>query len=212
RVIDDFRYPFRDRLDVYEFTENQFFVKPNNFVINQYKDSDIVLMNDDIEIIDDHWLCNLFDAAYISPFIGAAGGKILSADRKISEAGGEMYKNGRGRNLGRGAEADSPEFNFQRYVGFVSGCLLYMKRSAIEQCGMLDEDFHPMYYEDVAWQYTLHMAGLKTIYEPSCTVIHREGSTAGTDVNSGMKRFQEINRSKFLEKFSGINIEEYNHQ
>jgi GT2 family glycosyltransferase len=69
-----------------------------------------------------------------------------------------------------------------------------------------------MSFEDVAWHYTAHMAGLQTIYTPWARVIHKEGSTAGQDLNSGMKRYQEINRKKFIEKFAGVDVERFNYR
>jgi glycosyltransferase involved in cell wall biosynthesis len=44
-------------------------------------------------------------------------------------------------------------------------------------------------------------AGKKVFYEPRAAVVHFEGITAGTDTGSGMKRFQAVNREKFLEKW-----------
>ena len=35
-------------------------------------------------------------------------------------------------------------------------------------------------------------------------MIHFEGVTAGRDLNSGFKRFQEINREKFLDKWKEV--------
>jgi GT2 family glycosyltransferase len=84
---------------------------------------------------------------------------------------------------------------------------MYMRRDVIKKIGALDDDFHPMYYEDAAWHYKAHKVGLKTIYTPWCVTVHKEGSTAGTDLSKGMKRYQEINRAKFLTKFSQDELE-----
>ena len=73
-----------------------------------------------------------------------------------------------------------------------------MRRDAIEKLGPLSEKLDKMYYEDSEWQYRAHVDGLKTIYEPRCIAIHNEGSSSGTDITKGMKKYQEINRVKFL--------------
>ncbi len=39
------------------------------------------------------------------------------------------------------------------------------------------------------------------MYEPRASVIHLEGSTAGVDGSAGHKRYQELNRPKFVEKW-----------
>jgi glycosyltransferase involved in cell wall biosynthesis len=42
---------------------------------------------------------------------------------------------------------------------------------------------------------------MRVMYEPRAEVIHHEGATAGTDLQSGHKRYQELNRPKFVEKW-----------
>ena len=39
------------------------------------------------------------------------------------------------------------------------------------------------------------------MYEPRANVVHLEGSTSGTDITTGLKRYQEINRVKFVKKW-----------
>jgi glycosyltransferase involved in cell wall biosynthesis len=40
---------------------------------------------------------------------------------------------------------------------------------------------------------------LRTVYQPAARVVHVEGATAGTDLNSGMKAYQVRNRARFAE-------------
>lgn len=197
-------------VDVYCSDTNDFFVRPCNQIINKYPESDVVLMNNDVEVINSGWLTNLIDAAYSSRLVCGSGGLVFDAEGLVSEAGAEIYASGLGRNLYRGAPLIGGAALAIRSVGFVSGCLMYMRRDAIRKIGALDEEYHPMYFEDVAWHYTAHCHGLKTLYTPWSRIIHKEGSSAGTDVSAGMKRYQEINRKKFLEKFQGIDFEQFN--
>ena len=194
---------------------NEYFIIPNNKIINdkRYKFSDILLINDDIEILDSYWLNHLYSSAYSADYIAAAGGKTLYPNGKIAEAGAELYSDGTGRNKGRYGDTDDPQFNVPNYTGYCSGCLLYMRRDAIDKLGPLSEKLDKMYYEDSEWQYRAHINGLKTIYEPRCVAIHHEGSSSGTDITKGMKRYQEINRCKFLEIIknqTNLSIETFN--
>jgi GT2 family glycosyltransferase len=194
---------------------NKYFIIPNNRIINdtKYKDSDILLINDDIEILNQHWLNYLYSSAYSADYIAAVGGKTVYPNGSIAEAGAELYGDGTGRNKGRYQNADDPQFNIPHYTGYCSGCLLYMRRDAIEKLGPLSEELDKMYYEDSEWQYRAHVNGLKTLYEPRCMVIHDEGSSSGTDITKGMKQYQEINRVKFLKLMRDQNcpnIEIYN--
>jgi GT2 family glycosyltransferase len=194
---------------------NEYFIIPNNKIINdvKYQFSDILLINDDIEILDNYWLNYLYSSAYSVDYIAAAGGKTLFPNGKLAEAGAELYSDGTGRNKGRHQDANDPQFNIPHYTGYCSGCLLYMRRDAIEKLGPLSEKLDKMYYEDSEWQYRAHVNGLKTIYEPRCVAIHHEGSSSGTDITKGMKRYQEINRVKFLKLMgdqTNLSIEKFN--
>lgn len=198
----DLEMQYPGRITVYPSEVNHFFVRPNNYIIEHSADADIVLMNNDVEVVNPGWLSNLVDAAYSDSDVCGAGGLVLDENGLVSEAGAEIYPSGLGKNLFRGSKPTSPALSSIGAVGFVSGCLMYMRRDAIQRIGPLDDDFHPMYYEDAAWHYKAHRIGLKTIYTPWCIVVHKEGSTAGTDTSKGMKRYQEINRGKFLAKFA----------
>jgi glycosyltransferase involved in cell wall biosynthesis len=46
--------------------------------------------------------------------------------------------------------------------------------------------------------------GYEVTYVPQAKVIHYEGISAGTDLNQGMKRFQQENNKKFLEKWRSV--------
>jgi GT2 family glycosyltransferase len=202
------RYP--TQFEFLESEQNNFFVRPCNVLIRRYPGSDIVLMNNDVEVVNRGWLTNLVDAAYSAANVCGSGGCILDPSGNISEAGAEIYASGFGQNLCRGLPAGTGSARGIRSVGFVSGCLMYMRRDAITELGALDEDFHPMYFEDAAWHYAAHVRGWQTIYTPWAIAVHKEGSSAGQDVSKGMKRYQEVNRKKFLAKFSGVDVERFN--
>ena len=43
--------------------------------------------------------------------------------------------------------------------------------------------------------------GLKVYVQPAATVIHHEGVSSGTDESAGTKRFQAVNREKFMARW-----------
>jgi GT2 family glycosyltransferase len=211
QMLREYAAAYPNRIEVFLSDTNNFFVRPCNQIINKYPESDIVLMNNDVEVINVGWLTNLVDAAYSARHVCGSGGLVFDSDGVVSEAGAEIYSSGLGKNLYRGSSGVGGAALAIRYVGFVSGCLMYMRRDAIRAIGALDEEYHPMYFEDVAWHYTAHSRGLKTLYTPWSRIVHKEGSSAGKDLTSGMKRYQEINRKKFLKKFQGIDFERFNY-
>ena len=58
-----------------------------------------------------------------------------------------------------------------------------------------------MYYEDADLCFEARERGLRVLYEPEAVVVHVEGATAGNDIESGYKRYQEQNRAKFVAKW-----------
>lgn len=196
---------------------NEYFIEPNNkiFLKKEYENSDFVLVNDDIEINDGNWLSYLYSSAYSADYISAVGGKTLYPDGRLAEAGAELYCDGRGRNIGRYQDPNSAEFNRTRYVGYCSGCLLYIRHDAIKKIGVFSTNLEKLYYEDSDWQYRSHAYGLKTVYDHRCSAIHHEGSTAGSDINIGAKRYQATNRQIFLYNMRTLgisNIEIFNNE
>lgn len=206
-VVLDLQNKNPNKIDYIKNKTNEFFIIPNNKIMldEKYKNTDICLLNDDMEILSKCWLSQLYTTAYSEYGVCCVGGKILYPNKTIAEAGAELYQDGSGRNIGRWLDSNE-NFNDMRYVGYVSGCLMYMRRDAIEKIGVFDEDLVPMYYEDSEWQYRAHTFGLKTIYNPNVCAIHYEGS----DESKPMKIHQKINRIKFLNKYKDKNIEQYN--
>ena len=186
-----------------EFTEsksNEVFVRPNNWMIQQAGENEMVLLNNDTTVAEG-WLLALYAAAYSSPDYGIAGAKILYPDGTLQEFGAEMkLTTGIGFNRGKGENASAEEYKGIRPTGYVSGCAMYLKRSTIHRVGLLDEQFHPCYFEDADYCYTARNKGLLTVVTAHAIVYHHEGATSGQDESSGMKQYQAINREKFIAK------------
>jgi N-acetylglucosaminyl-diphospho-decaprenol L-rhamnosyltransferase len=56
-------------------------------------------------------------------------------------------------------------------VDSVVGAFMLVRGEAIQQVGLLDEDFF-MYGEDLDWAYRITQAGWKVYYNPAVTVLH----------------------------------------
>src|SRR5205085_976445 len=63
--------------------------------------------------------------------------------------------------------------NAPRPVDWVMGAALVLRREALEQIGLFDEDFF-LYSEEVDLQFRLRRAGWQVHYFPSATVVHHE--------------------------------------
>lgn len=68
-------------------------------------------------------------------------------------------------------------------VDVISGAYMFMRRSALEKTGLLDESFF-MYGEDIDLSYRFRLAGYDNIYFPDTTIIHYKGeSTKKSSIN-----------------------------
>ncbi|MFN3405419.1 MAG: glycosyltransferase [Cytophagaceae bacterium] len=68
-------------------------------------------------------------------------------------------------------------------VDILSGAFMFIRKSALDKIGLLDEDFF-MYGEDIDLSYRLLLAGYKNYYFPETRIIHYKGeSTKKTSIN-----------------------------
>ncbi len=160
----------------------------------------ILLLNNDTEV-QPGWLCTLVQFAEENEDCGAIGSKLVYPDKTLQEAGGIIFSDGNGWNFGRGHKPDDLRFSFVREVDYCSGAALMVKNELWKKAGGLDSQYAPAYYEDTDMCFTVRKLGYKVYYHPHSVVIHYEGKTAGTDLTTGFKKYQKINRSKFIKKW-----------
>ena len=61
-----------------------------------------------------------------------------------------------------------------REVDVVTGCLMLVRRTAIEEVGLMDEQYY-IYVEEADWCYRFHQAGWKNLFTPDAVIIHIGG-------------------------------------
>ena len=101
----------------------------------------------------------------------------------------------------RTAAAPISLFAHVRNVDYCSGALLATPRVLFERLGGFDARYRPAYYEDTDYCFTVRAHGLQVVCEPASVIVHREGASAGTDLDHGMKRHQRLNRATFVGKW-----------
>ncbi len=160
----------------------------------------LVLCNNDIEGTDG-WLRALLDCAESAEDVGIVTPKYIYPDGSLCEAGGIIWRDGTGANYGRGEDPGLFQYEYRREVDYGSAAALMVRAELWREAGGFDERYLPMYYEDADLCFEARERGLRVLYEPRSLVVHAEGSTAGTDLESGPKRHQEENRPRFVEKW-----------
>ena len=160
----------------------------------------LVLCNNDIEVRNG-WLTAMLDCAESAEDVGVVTPKYLYPDGTLNEAGGIIWRDGTGVNYGRGDQPEHFQYEYRRETDYGSAAALMVRGNLWKDMGGYDERYLPMYYEDADLCFESRERGLRVLYEPAAVVVHVEGATAGNDIESGFKRYQEQNRSKFVAKW-----------
>jgi len=179
---------------------NRGFIASCNAGAEAARGSFLVFLNNDTTVTD-RWLEALIDTFDTFPKTGIVGARLVYPDGRLQEAGGVIFKDGSGWNYGRDDQPDRPEYNFASDADYVSGACLAIERGLFDRLGGFDKRYAPAYYEDTDLCFKVREQGLRVVYQPACTIIHHEGISSGTDESSGTKRYQPINRKKFLQRW-----------
>jgi GT2 family glycosyltransferase len=163
----------------------------------------VLFLNNDTQVTE-HWLTHLVKVMDDDPAVGITGSKLIYPDGRLQEAGGIIFNDASGWNYGRFFDPTDPEFDYSRVVDYCSGASLMIRKSLWETLGGFDKRYAPAYYEDTDLCFAVRQAGYKVVYCHNSEVIHHEGITAGTDLNSGYKAFQIINHAKFQQKWQTV--------
>lgn len=183
--------------------KNMLFLRNCNHAAKKAKGKYILFLNNDTQVQKD-WLKPLVDLCERDATVGITGSKLVYADGTLQEAGGIIWKDASGWNYGRNTDAMLPEYNYVRDVDYISGASIMIRRSLWEELGGFDEYFAPAYYEDSDLAFQVRKAGYRVVYQPLSVVVHFEGKSNGTDLNSGVKKNQVENQMKFRDKWKEV--------
>lgn len=163
----------------------------------------ILFLNNDTQVQKD-WLKHLVDLIESDSNIGMVGSKLVYPDGLLQEAGGIVWKDGSAWNYGNRQDGNASEYNYVKEVDYISGAAIMIRHSLWDELGGFDESFIPAYYEDTDLAFQVRRAGYKVLYQPKSVVVHFEGVSNGTDINTGLKVYQVENSKKFYNKWKDV--------
>ena len=161
----------------------------------------IVLCNNDIEVRGD-WLSAMVECGDSAPDIAAVTPKYLYPNGALNEAGAIIWRDGTGMNYGRGSDATLFPYEFRREVDYGSAAALMVRTSFWRRGGRLTTNgSRRCTTRTRICAFRRENMACASSTSRRSTVVHVEGGTAGTDLAGGHKRFQEVNRTRFAEKW-----------
>ena len=160
--------------------KNLGFAGGNNLGIS-YADGDYILFLNNDTIINQPILENLARALDNNPQIGCVSPKIACwPEKKQLQYAGSTPMSPvtlRNENIGFG-QTDTRQFNKSRYTAFAHGAAMMIRTTDIKKFGMMPE-FYFLYYEELDWSVRIREQGRRIVYDPRCTVFHKESATTG---------------------------------
>lgn len=161
----------------------------------------VCFLNNDTEVTTG-WLEELVQTFSSFAGVGLAGSKLLYPDGSLQEAGAILWNDGSAWNVGRGKDPSHPSFNYARNVDYCSGASLMVPLELFRSLGGFDEHYLPAYAEDSDLALKIRDRGLRVMYQPTSKVVHYEGITSGTSLESGVKAYQVENNRKLYARWA----------
>jgi hypothetical protein len=163
--------------------ENWAFARGNNAALAHARGDYVLLLNNDVEV-PPGWLGPLVATMEAHPDVGAVQPKLLQHDVRsqfeyAGGSGGFLDRFGYPFTRGRiffTLEEDQGQYDDPRDVFWATGAALLLRRRALDDVGLLDEQFW-MHMEEIDLCWRLWRLGWRVRVEPRSTVYHIGGGS-----------------------------------
>ncbi|BBF81390.1 glycosyltransferase family 2 protein [Asticcacaulis excentricus] len=144
----------------------------------------LVFLNDDVEALDGSWLYAMAGFAERED-VGVVGARLLYESRDLQHAGVATHLiPGPGhpwRGVPESLWRTHPYLSVAGEVDAVTGACLMIRRDLFDQVGGFDEARFPVSLNDIDLCLKVRRVGLKAIYAPEATLLHKEGQSRRAD-------------------------------
>ena len=157
----------------------------HNWVVPQARGEYLCLLNNDTEVIDTKWLCDMLAHAQ-RPGVGAVGAKLLYPDDTVQHGGVILGIGGMGSHAHKHAPEESCGYFgraalIQNFSAVTAACLVLAKDLWSEVGGMSPD--LPVAFNDIDLCLHLMEAGYRNIWLPQARLYHHESKSRGSDVS-----------------------------
>lgn len=127
----------------------------------------VILLNNDTEVTGG-WLYEMIKIASSEKGIGIVGPRLILTKDGIAQKSCYEYRRGITHKF-------APDETCE--VDCVTGACMLIKRCLIEKIGMLNEDYFPIYFEDMEYCLDARKANYKVMYAFDSIIYHHKGLT-----------------------------------
>lgn len=155
----------------------------NNFGVSHAKGDYILLLNNDVEVITNHWLEEMLGTA-MQKGIGAVGAMLLYPDNTVQHAGavygicglvGHVHK-----NFPKDAQGYYHRLQIAQNFSCVTAACLMVPRKVFQECKGLDERFE-VAFNDMDFCLRIRKHGYRIVMTPFAKLYHYESKSRGAE-------------------------------
>ena len=156
----------------------------NNFAVSQASGEVVGLINNDIEVISEHWLTEMVSHA-LRPEIGCVGAKLYYPNDTIQHAGVVLGIGGVAGHSHKYFHKSEPGYftrlHLVQNMSAVTAACLLVRKSVFEEVGGLNEEDLTIAFNDVDFCLKVHTAGYRNLFTPWAELYHHESISRGEE-------------------------------
>ncbi len=183
---------------IVEYDEVFNYAAINNFGVTHARGDLIGLINNDVEVISDHWMTEMVQHA-LREEVGAVGAKLYYDNDTIQHAGVILGIGGvAGHSHKYFHRSDHGYFSrlkiIQNLSAVTSACLI-LRKSIYKEAGGMNEDHLKVAFNDVDFCLKIHALGYRNLWTPYVELYHHESVSRGAEDD-------EIKRARFIREIN----------